>query len=163
MMSIRSQSKRATNKMKVLRRHLRQVTISPRLSGRMQKQALERLQTQVPLTMESVDVLKMLSLSLRLELKFELCGSHLKRHPLFCICATLDLQIVQRICFNVVSFLLLAFGDHIFLPGEGAAQVPAAGDHPPAAQHGWDYTIVLLAVPPFVLKVLAYPFAVAVG
>ena len=88
-----------------------------------------------------------------MELKFELCGSHLKRRPLFCICATLDLQIVQRICFNVVSFLLLALGDRIFLPGEGAAQVPAAGDHQPAAQHGWDYTIVLLAVLPFVLKV----------
>ena len=27
---------------------------------------------------------------------------------------------MQRICFNVVSFLLLALGDHIFLPGEEA-------------------------------------------
>ena len=114
--------KRATNKMKVLRRYLRQVTISPRLSVRMQQQALERLRTQLPLTMENVDVLKMLSLSLRMELKFELCGSHLKRHPLFCIGATLDLQIVQRICVNVVSFLLLALGDRIFLPGEEAKE-----------------------------------------
>ena len=46
--------KHATNKMKVLRRYLRQVTISPRLSARMQKQALERLRTQLPLTMDNV-------------------------------------------------------------------------------------------------------------
>ena len=54
MMTIRSQSNHATNKMKVLRRYLRQVTISPRLSVRMQKQALERLRAQLPLTMDNV-------------------------------------------------------------------------------------------------------------
>ena len=119
-MAIRSQSLFANEAMKVLRRCLRQVTISVGLSVRVQKQALERLRLQLPLSLENVDVLRMLSVSLRTKLKFELHGSHLKRQPLFSICAAMGPPAMQCICLNAVSLLVLACWDHVFLPGREA-------------------------------------------
>lgn len=102
-----------------LRRYLVSSGISRPLALRVQRNAqhvmMERKQN-VP--EESVDLLKVISEPLRVEIHFEIFSSTLMTHPFFADFHEIDPPGIRKACHECVSLVSLSVGDVLFAEGE---------------------------------------------
>merc|ERR1712032_886620 len=67
-----------------------------------------------PVNLNEVQVLQILSSTLRLELHYELCYKSMHTHPLFLLCEELDIFVMHKVCFETVKFQTYPPGDQVF-------------------------------------------------
>mmetsp|Transcript_46298 Transcript_46298/g.107713 ORF Transcript_46298/g.107713 Transcript_46298/m.107713 type:complete len:1093 (+) Transcript_46298:62-3340(+) len=101
-----------------LKSYLRQNHVDDLLKTRIQRQVAERLwHTQVPLSEEDVPAVRVLSTTLRADLKRETRVPHLMTHALFSTWQKIDAVSIRRLCDEAVAFFTLKAQDNMFLPG----------------------------------------------
>jgi len=109
-----------TQKIDTVRKFLRQREVPSKISLRVQKQVIQRLEEEVPLQVRDVQGFHLLSSTLRSELLHEVRLPHLLTHALFQMWARLDRPSVLNICEIAVEFAFLSPQDVLFNPlGEG--------------------------------------------
>lgn len=106
-----------TDKMRRLTRFLRENRVCHNTTLQVQQQAVERLNMEERLKEDDVAVLKLLSKSLRLELRHEIFGTYLNTHPLFHLWSKLDKEFIQRLCSQAAEFIFPRQLDEIFVAG----------------------------------------------
>ena len=111
--------KEATTKLRDLRSYLGYHQAQPGLALPVQKQAHERLGCRARLTEKEVQVLDILSLSLRMDLRFAIQSPHLAAHPLLRFVLNLDQFLIRGLCWKAVESRVLRAKDDPF----GAAAV----------------------------------------
>lgn len=109
-----------TRKLHNLRRFLLQEHVAEKLAGEIQRQAVDRLGRQVPIDEADVDVLRMLSTSLRLELIVATRMCHVKKHPLLRIWGQIDASSIESLCQRGTSIAHLQPEDDLFMPTQVA-------------------------------------------
>lgn len=110
-------------KLHVLRRYLQKNRISGRLARRVQHNAHHALFERQRFMEEStVELLEVISDSLRAELHFELYSPVLAVHPFFRAYIEACPQVIQRLCHAGLSQLLVSAGDVVFMLGEVPVQ-----------------------------------------
>mmetsp|Transcript_51791 Transcript_51791/g.123254 ORF Transcript_51791/g.123254 Transcript_51791/m.123254 type:complete len:1036 (+) Transcript_51791:54-3161(+) len=113
-------SKDKKDKMRSLRRLLRDHSVGTRLSNCVQQQVTERLASHRKLWLEDVSVLSFISRTLKMQLKFEIACDHLKGIPLFRLWISLDQRTVQNFFMEPVELIHPINKDEIFLAGAAA-------------------------------------------
>eukprot|EP00928_Gymnodinium_smaydae_P013186 TRINITY_DN14819_c0_g1_i3.p1 TRINITY_DN14819_c0_g1~~TRINITY_DN14819_c0_g1_i3.p1 ORF type:complete len:582 (+),score=113.64 TRINITY_DN14819_c0_g1_i3:852-2597(+) len=102
-----------------LRRYLGENGISPALARRLQLSAEHALmEEQRALPEEKVDLLRLVSEPLRMDLHFEQYSSMLSVHPFLAQYMDECPTVMRKICHNAVSTLAVSDGDVIFSAGE---------------------------------------------
>jgi len=104
-------------KLRALRRYLRENCVDHRVAVLVQQQAAARLWKRARLAAKDVHALGVISVSLRAELHFELCRRHVVSHALFRFWADTDASMARNFCFECASFAFPMPGDDVFLPG----------------------------------------------
>jgi len=93
----------------------REKGISREMSVAVKKQVLQRMSHKKPLQMGDVQALPMLSLTLRENLKFELCKDHIRSHQLFRLVEQTDHSVLKCICKTGIVFRALLPQDVLFV------------------------------------------------
>merc|ERR1712150_228697 len=102
-----------------LQRFMRQNNISDKLSLRVQRNASHAITEQQRLMPEhDVELLRMVSDPLRVELHFEMYMPVLELHPFFREYVKRCPQVMRKVCHTSMSSLLVSAGDVIFNCGE---------------------------------------------
>jgi len=108
----------------MLRQFLEENSISRRLQARLERNAHHAYRQYERTTPEiEIELLKLVSEPLRVELHFELYASTLSTNPFFGIYEKTHPAAIRRVCHNAVSTMFLAMGDVLFVEGE-APQIP---------------------------------------
>ena len=110
MISFEMRSTELNNKMSVLRQFLRQNRVEGPLALRVRQQVENRIRKPMMLTVRDVDVLAILSTSLRTELHFSMCKAHMYRNPLFRLWSFVSLPLVQELCVESPALHLFGHG-----------------------------------------------------
>ncbi|CAK0899203.1 unnamed protein product, partial [Prorocentrum cordatum] len=110
-----------TQHLRALRQYLSQNNVNEHLSIRVQRQVAERMRRRDRLIEKNVKALSMLSLTMRAELRGDVMGPYLTKHPLIRVCSFVDWRIVQDICGEALDRHLKMPGDNLFVAGGPAA------------------------------------------
>jgi len=105
--------------LRTLRKFLVNNDISATLSSRVQVNAIQALthqQTNVPEA--DVELLKIVSEPLRVEIHFEMKFAHVCAHPLFQIIMEDDQMLIRKLCHIAIRFVSVSEGDILFSRGE---------------------------------------------
>jgi len=103
----------------VLRRYMQQNNISKHLSLRIIQNAKYALKERQALAHEEmVDIMALLSESLRREMRYEVYCPILNVHPFFSMYMSSSPMAARRICSKAMSMMLVASGDVVFGAGE---------------------------------------------
>eukprot|EP00929_Paragymnodinium_shiwhaense_P046163 TRINITY_DN23505_c0_g2_i2.p1 TRINITY_DN23505_c0_g2~~TRINITY_DN23505_c0_g2_i2.p1 ORF type:complete len:790 (+),score=133.57 TRINITY_DN23505_c0_g2_i2:239-2608(+) len=105
----------------VLRKYLKQNSISSNLALRVQRSAQHAISGD--LTVDSVDLLQVVSEPLRVEVNFEMYCPVLRHHPFFELFLADSPHVLRKICHSAMSTLLMATDDQIFAEGDTASQM----------------------------------------
>lgn len=116
-MDLKAARQDKNTQLRMLKKFLRQKCIGKKMSLMVQKQVMDRMRTAEIVTCKDVDVLRLLSFSLRSDIQYEICSSHVLRHPFFLLWSEVDFPTLLRFCNEAVSFLVLACSDNLFLAG----------------------------------------------
>mmetsp|Transcript_39561 Transcript_39561/g.93153 ORF Transcript_39561/g.93153 Transcript_39561/m.93153 type:complete len:1034 (+) Transcript_39561:135-3236(+) len=103
-----------TEKIDTVRKYLQQREVSPKMSLRVQKQVIQRLEEEAPLQVRDVYGFSVLSSALRAELLHEVRLPHLLAHPVFKMWERLDQRGVLNLCENAVEFAFMSPQDVLF-------------------------------------------------
>jgi len=103
-------------KMSMVRRFLRDNEVDLEVSYLVQRQIKERLRGHEKLSDKDVPALGLLSSSLLILLRQELFRPRIVSHPLFRLWASMDVQLMRRLCFHL-EFAYLRSGDDLCAPG----------------------------------------------
>uniref|UniRef100_A0A7S0ZN82 Cyclic nucleotide-binding domain-containing protein n=1 Tax=Noctiluca scintillans TaxID=2966 RepID=A0A7S0ZN82_NOCSC len=106
--------------MRILRQYLRQNKVDSSLSLRVRQQVEKRLQDRAILKESDATGLMLLSSSLRAELRFDMFGRHLIKHPLFRLWHDLSRSFAQDICVSAVEVKHVPADSDLFLAGSAA-------------------------------------------
>lgn len=117
MIDLRMSVTKQNKMMRKLRQFLRQHDVHSRVSSRVTQQVSHRLKQKDPLTEADVEVLSMISSSLRSELRHHMFKEHLATYPIFDLVAGLNLSTSIAICNSAVEFRYLQSGDDLFPTG----------------------------------------------
>lgn len=121
---LRSISNYSTQQFWNLRRYLRQNSVPVELSIRVQKYLEHVWQSrQTKYSLESVNIVKLLSEQLFAELQWELSVPHLQPHPLFHQLSMVSKISMLRLAGTAISRKPLAQSDSLFIPGEHATHM----------------------------------------
>merc|ERR1712129_252443 len=114
---------RQTTQASTLRRYLLQHRISNRLMQRLQRNAMHAVKEQEKMIHESnVELLRMISEPLRIELHFEMYTGHLGLHDFFKEYIAKCPHVMRHICHKAADMEMVSCGDLIFSSGEMPAQ-----------------------------------------
>jgi len=142
-----------SRQLSMLRKYLKQNSISSNLALRMQRSAQHALSAD--LTADLIELLPVVSESLRAEMHFEMYSVALRSNPFFAWCISDSPQVVRRICHYAMTTLLLANGDVVFSKGEapsepktymvmkGVLEYLWAGDVTPIYEKAWVAEVLL--------------------
>jgi hypothetical protein len=103
-----------------LRKYLNQNYISKNVSLRVQRSAKHAVSGD--LSPDTVDLLGVVSESLKVEMHFEMYGDLLLSHPFLEQCIQVCKEAIRRVCHQATSTLLLDAGDVLFSKGEQPAE-----------------------------------------
>jgi len=112
-----------SRQLSMLRKYLKQNAISSNLALRMQRSAQHALSAD--LTADLIELLPVVSESLRAEMHFEMYSVALRNNPFFAWCITDSPQVMRRICHYAMTTLLLSNGDIVFTKGEAPSEPKA--------------------------------------
>jgi len=118
MVDFREMQRERNEKLRLLRRYLRENKVAARLAINVQKQVTERMGRREKLHDSDVDAIQLLSMALRVQLRFDICGPSIMRNPLMRLFFSLDADIGKQICMRAVSMILLQPKDHLFAAGD---------------------------------------------
>mmetsp|Transcript_131646 Transcript_131646/g.294586 ORF Transcript_131646/g.294586 Transcript_131646/m.294586 type:complete len:250 (-) Transcript_131646:104-853(-) len=99
-----------------LKQYLNQNSVSKNLTKRICRNAKEAFSGD--LSQDRVELLKVISEPLKLEMSFDIYSRILDWHPFFRGCLNEDVQVMKRVCDSAMSMLLSSQGDVIFGEGE---------------------------------------------
>lgn len=103
----------------VLRKYMKQHHISQRLSTRIVQNAKHVLHEKVLKTPEEdVELLKLISEPLRVDIHFEIHHAFVNSHPVFSHYCHVSFRDMQQVCHKAVSVFHFSKGDILFSPGE---------------------------------------------
>jgi len=104
----------------MLRKYLKQNAISSNLALRMQRSAQHALSAD--LTADLIELLPVVSESLRAEMHFEMYSVALRSHSFFAWCISDCPQVVRRFCHYAMSTLIFSASDCVFTKGESPSE-----------------------------------------
>lgn len=103
----------------LLRKYLEQNRISSHLALRLTRNAKHALDERRQMVHEDfVEVIKLVSEPLRIDLHFEIYGPSLSAHPFFELYMAACPYVTKRICHKAMSMTLVGSGDTVFSTGE---------------------------------------------
>ncbi|CAK0888585.1 unnamed protein product, partial [Prorocentrum cordatum] len=109
-----------TQKLLQLRHFLDQHSISPTLCVRVQRQVMQRMSKRPQLTDKDVLALSLLSTEVHADLRLELMGPHLMRHPVLLLIFSISEATIRMLCRDAVEMMVVAMGDTVFEAGKEA-------------------------------------------
>lgn len=113
-----SMQEERTTKMNCLLRYLRQNNFDRMTQLQVRKQARARLNDEVLLREDQVDILELLSTTLKHQLREELFMPHLRHHAVFRLWLWFDRSASEQLCYEGCKFVYLHLGDDLFTPGK---------------------------------------------
>mmetsp|Transcript_28758 Transcript_28758/g.52549 ORF Transcript_28758/g.52549 Transcript_28758/m.52549 type:complete len:315 (-) Transcript_28758:232-1176(-) len=119
MTQLKQMSSHQAQQLSILRRYLRQHRISSRLGLRVQRSAVSALQERQRFMPEdAVQLLKLVSEPLYVEIHSQIYTPLLSVHPFFKAYIQHVPQVMRKVCHSATSFMMVSSGDVIFSAGE---------------------------------------------
>jgi len=103
-------------RLRKLRRFLRDNNISRAVAALVQQQAKERLSMQAKIQEEDVPALQLLSTALRTTLRYEMFKEHLYEHAFFRLWMAMDNLLVPELCMKALDSNMIRPHDDLFVP-----------------------------------------------
>jgi len=103
-----------------LRRFLRENNISWALATHVQQQAKERLSLQAKIQEKDVPALQIISTDLRTTLRYEMFNEHLSQHAFLRLWMDMDNILVRDLCMKAMESNMIRPHDDLFVPGSMA-------------------------------------------
>mmetsp|Transcript_10689 Transcript_10689/g.24328 ORF Transcript_10689/g.24328 Transcript_10689/m.24328 type:complete len:1116 (-) Transcript_10689:31-3378(-) len=117
LVDIQISSRDKNEKLKLLRRFLRQHAVGARLTTQVQRYIIERLGKRDLVTEEEVTSLRLLPSFVLLELHFEICRPSTRTHPLMFLWADMAKMSAMRFCRDAVKISYRRAADEVFYAG----------------------------------------------
>lgn len=111
------------DKFRRLRQYLRENKVERKMVFQILQQVMSRQRRMQRLTEDEVPAIRLLSESLRVELRFEIFSPHLETHPLFQLWMSMDKSMVLRLCTDNIALMFYRPKDDLFTAGSRAEQI----------------------------------------
>lgn len=117
MVEMQMRMRESRTKLMRLRRYLRENKVNRITALRVQQQAVDRLGRKQKLIEKDVQVIQLLSSTLKGALRFEICRPYMIKHPLFRLWIGMDMGMVKRVCTEAAEISYLRPQDDLFTAG----------------------------------------------